>query len=188
MRIHDHEQRAGSTDTERDETLFAKGVRVFTRKRVVVGEYRCRFRKRNGVLAEVGFGFLRIPVYVHFPDCMDKRPLSQAAERVLSRTWLTIPSAMCASCQRGTQSAQKRSSMGLAATGAKQFISAMLTVSTGSIYWANAEIPRLQQRISAPPTRFAGRVTAQYENSASLRNGLLGRHTADTGTPSAAII
>ena len=80
MRVHDYEQRAGSTHTERDEALFAKGVRVFSRQRVVVGEHRRRFGKSNAVLPEVGFGFLRIPVYVHIPNCMDKRPPSQAAE------------------------------------------------------------------------------------------------------------
>ena len=94
MRVHDHEQRAGSTHTERDEALFAKGVRVFPRERVVVGEYRCRFRKRNVVLPEVGFGFFRIPLYVHRPDCMDKRPASQAAEGVLPEGKSTRPGAV----------------------------------------------------------------------------------------------
>lgn len=82
MRVHDHEQHAGSTHAERDETLFAKGVRVFPRERVVVGEYRCRFRKRNAVFPAVGFGFLWIPGYVHVRYCMDKRPPSQVDEGV----------------------------------------------------------------------------------------------------------
>ena len=73
MGVHDHEQRASSTHSERDEALFTKGVKVFSRERVVVGEYGCRFGEGDAVLPEVSFGFLRIPIDVHVRHCMDKR-------------------------------------------------------------------------------------------------------------------
>ena len=90
MRVHDYQKGSRCAHPERDEALFAEGVRVFPGKGIVVREHGCGLGKGDAVRADVGFSLLRIPVNFHMWDCMDKRHLRQVLWRAVEGVWRVL--------------------------------------------------------------------------------------------------
>lgn len=82
MREHDYQKGSRCAHPERDEALFAEGVRVFPAKGIVVREHGCGLGKGEAVRADVGLSPLRISVNFSTWDRMDKRHLGQLPWRV----------------------------------------------------------------------------------------------------------
>ena len=62
---YNNEKRASRTHSKRHKALLTESIRIFARKGMVVSEDGNGFCKRHAMLADIGSGFLRIPVEMH---------------------------------------------------------------------------------------------------------------------------